>query len=309
MKFKYTIHSVYHIARADFLQRIRSYNFLIALGACIFLIYSFVPALDAGYVMVSLGNYRGLYNSAWIGGMVANCVPFYILIGFYLVNYAVKRDVDTGVGQIIATTRITKGQYLTGKLISNFTVLLLILLVIAAMTIVMFFVRGETNQLELGKLLLPLLLLTVPAMFTLASIALFFDSLTGLNRGMLNIIYFFLWTFLISSSLFSPLFDIFGMNIFIAEIQNSVSTLHQDWDGNFGTGLLIRDSLVSDNIFTWEGMTWTGSILLQRMFWMTASLGLVLLASLGFNRFDTSKTREKQLRKPIIKRGKIIQIN
>jgi len=125
METDYAITSIFHIARADFLQRIRSYYFLIALGVCVFIIYSFVPPVDAGYRMVSLGNYRGFYNSAWIGSMVAMCVPFFALIGFYVVNNAVQRDIDTGVGQIIATTCITKVQYLTGKMISNFTVLLL----------------------------------------------------------------------------------------------------------------------------------------------------------------------------------------
>jgi hypothetical protein len=304
MTHNYTVFSIYHIAKADFLQRIRSYNFLIALGACVFLIYSFVPDLDAGYVMVSLGNYRGFYNSAWIGGMVANCVPFFALIGFYLVNYAVKRDADTGVGQIIATTRITKVQYLTGKLFSNFAVLLLILLVIAVMTIIMFLARGETGQLELGKLLFPLIFLTVPAMFIIASIALFFDALTILNRGMINIIYFFLWTFLISISLLSPLLDVFGISIFMTEIKNTIPIVHQDWNGEFGTGLLLRDSVVNNEVFIWEGMIWSKFILLPRLFWLAASFGLVFLASLGFNRFDASKKNERQRSIPLYSKKK-----
>jgi len=142
METDYACISIFHIAKADFLQRIRSYYFLIAIGVCVFVIYSFVPPVDAGYTMVSLGNYRGFYNSAWIGSMVAMCVPFFALVGFYLVNNSVKRDEDTGVGQIIATTRISKVQYLTGKLFSNFAVLLVMLAVIAVMTVVMFLVRA-----------------------------------------------------------------------------------------------------------------------------------------------------------------------
>ena len=165
MNSEYIFDSICHIVKADFLQRIRSYYFLIAIGVCTFIIYSFVPPIDAGYTMVSLGNYRGFYNSAWIGSMVAMCVPFFVLIGFYLVNNTVQRDIDTGVGQIIATTRISKVQYLSGKLISNFAVLMLMLLVIVFMTVVMFLVRGETSKLELGRLLFPLLILTTPAMF------------------------------------------------------------------------------------------------------------------------------------------------
>jgi len=264
--------------------------------------------MDAGYVMVSLGNYRGYYNSAWIGSMVANCMPFFALIGFYLVNYAVKRDFDTGVGQIIATTRVSKAQYMTGKLMSNYVTLLLILAVITVMTVIMFFMRGETRELELGKLLLPLLLLTAPTMFCVASIALFFDSLTSLNRGMLNIIYFFLWTFLISISLFSPLFDVFGMTTFMNEIKNVLPTVHPDWDSDFGTGILIRDSIASAKVFVWEGMDWSKSILMPRIYWMIASFGLVLLASLRFNRFDIKQTSQRRINSPLINKKKEILI-
>ena len=305
----YTLSSIYNIAYADFLQRVRSYNFLVALGACVFLIYSFVPALDAGYVMVSLGNYRGFYNSAWIGTMVANCVPFFALIGFYLVNYSVKRDVDTGVGQIIATTRITKVQYLSGKLMSNFAVLLTIMIVIAVMTIVMFLFRGETSQLEIGKLLLPLLILTVPGMFITAAIALFFDSLTGLSRGLINIVYFFLWIFLIASSQANPILDVFSMNTSLTEIKNSISATQQDWNGDSGTGILIRDSIANLKIFYWQGMNWTLSILLNRMLWMSLAFGLVLLGSLGFKRFDASINKKRKLRMPLILKKNVAKID
>ena len=305
MSTDYAISSIYHIAKADFLQRIRSYYFLIALGVCVFIIYSFVPPVDAGYTMVSLGNYRGFYNSAWVGSMVAMCVPFFALIGFYVVNNAVKRDIDTGVGQIIATTRITKVQYLTGKLFSNFAVLLLILVVIAGMTIVMFLVRGETSQLELGKLLLPLLILTVPAMFILAALALVFDSLPGKSRGFINIAYFFLWVFLVSGSLTSPVFDVYGGNTGMIDIKNAISATHPDWNGQHGTGILIIDSLGKCKVFTWEGMNWTPWIFLQRFLWITVAFGMVLLASLRFNRFDTVETAARKSRIPVFLMKKV----
>jgi hypothetical protein len=226
------------------------------------------------------------------------CVPFFALIGFYLVNNSVKRDIDTGVGQIVATTRITNIQYLTGKLISNFAVLMVILLVIAAMTIIMFLVRGETNHLEPEKLLMPLLILTVPAMFIIAALALFFDSFTRLSRGFINIAYFFLWIFLVSGSLWSPAADVLGGNTAMIDIKNSISAAHPDWNGRSGTGILIIDSLDQCRVFTWEGMTWTPWIILQRLFWVVAAFGLVLLASLRFNRFDAMETKERKKRNP-----------
>ncbi len=294
MKSKYSVSILYHIAKADFLERSRSYNFLIALGICIFMIYSFVPPLDAGYRIVSLGNYRGFYNSAWIGSMVAMCTPFFALVCFYVVNYSVKRDIDTGVGQIIATTPVTRLQYLTGKFISNFSVLILITLLIAIMTIVMFLFRGETKNPEFVKLLLPLLIFLVPTMFIVSSLALFFESITILSRGSANIIYFFLWVLLVSGSILIPYMDIFGLNAGMNEFKHSIAAVHTDWNGDFGVGIGMWYPHASHKIFTWEGMNFTSSILLSRIYWMAAAFGLVLLSASGFNRFDSSGITERK---------------
>ena len=296
MKTDYGLSSICHIAKADFLQRIRSNWFLIGLGACIFIIYSFVPPLTAGYKIVSLGNYRGFYNSAWIGSMVAMCVPFFTLIGFYVVNNSVKRDIDTGVGQIIATTRVTRFQYLAGKMISNFAVLFLVWFVIVLMTVVMFFVRGETARFEPWKLLAPLVILTLPSMFMVAAFALFFDSLTRFSRGFLNIAWFFTWIFIVSVSLGSPLMDLFGVNTCLVGMKQALSAAHPDWNGDSGTGILITGPVGNAGVFTWEGMKWTSSIILQRILWMALSFGLVVLASRFFNRFDPAGIKPRKSR-------------
>ncbi|MFT4849483.1 MAG: hypothetical protein ACI83B_002027 [Sediminicola sp.] len=291
MSNNYTINSIYHIAKADFLQRVRSNNFLIAIGVCIFLIYSFVPEIGASYSILTLGNYRGFYNSAWIGGMVANCIPFFALIGFYVVNYAVQRDYDTGVGQIIATTRITKIQYLFGKLSSNFAVLFFMLLVIAVMTVVMFYVRGETTHLELDKLLTPLMVLGIPAMFIVSAIAVFMDSINSLGRGAINVLYFFLFVAFVGGSIVNPYLDVFSVSTTMAEISKSLAIIHPDWNGNSASGLIIRELPAQISVFEWEGIHWNLLIMAPHLFFMGNSVILVLLAALGFNRFDTTKIR------------------
>ena len=293
MKINYAIGSIFHIAKADFLQRVRSYYFLIALGVCVFIMYTFIPPLDAGYKILSLGNYRGFYNSAWIGTMVAMCAPFYGLICFYLVNNSVQRDIDTGVGQIISTTRISKLQYLFGKLISNFTVLMIIVLLMAIMTVAMFLFRGETKHVEFGKLLLPLVIFTVPTMFIIAALALFFDSLSGLSRGFINIAFFLLWILMLSKS---SAIDVFGFNSGMTELKRLVYTMHSDWNGGYVVGIGYIGSSNELKVFTLESIILSSSILLNRIFWMAVSFGLVLSGSLVFNRFDTSKIKVRKQR-------------
>jgi hypothetical protein len=71
---------LYHLARADFLERVRRYSFLILVGVTVYLGYLFVPPADASYQSVSLGDARGIYNSAWMGamfGMMISCLRLF----------------------------------------------------------------------------------------------------------------------------------------------------------------------------------------------------------------------------------------
>jgi hypothetical protein len=57
---------LYHLARADFLERVRRYSFLLTLAfaaGLAFLTYS-------GTISLQLDEYRGVYNSAWVGSMM-----------------------------------------------------------------------------------------------------------------------------------------------------------------------------------------------------------------------------------------------
>ncbi len=91
--------SIYFIAKADFLQRVRSYGFLITLGICAFISFSMVSSPGSDMSPLALGSYRGLNNCAWIGCLIAIVCGIYLMLaGFYLVNNSIKRDRDTEVG-------------------------------------------------------------------------------------------------------------------------------------------------------------------------------------------------------------------
>ncbi len=107
------LRALYAIMRAGYWNKVRTYRFLIILGLTIVMGYIFVPAPDANYVTLGWGSsttfYRGVYNSAWIGALVAMLTGMFLtLLGFYVVNDSVKRDEQTRVGQIIATTPLRK---------------------------------------------------------------------------------------------------------------------------------------------------------------------------------------------------------
>ena len=98
---------IYSIIKADYLQRTRSYSFLITLAITIYAAYSFVPPPTASYTTLNVVGYKGIYNSAWVGHVSAMMTTIMLsLYGFFLINGGIKKDVDTGIGQIIATTPI-----------------------------------------------------------------------------------------------------------------------------------------------------------------------------------------------------------
>ena len=59
-----TLRTVLHFMRADFLERTRSYRFMVTLLFIVFFTYFFVPSLDAPLYGSFSMSYRGVYSSA-----------------------------------------------------------------------------------------------------------------------------------------------------------------------------------------------------------------------------------------------------
>ena len=69
-----SVHVIYYLARADFLERVRRYSFLVMLGLAVFLGYQ----TAIGNMALQLGLYRGEFNSAWVGAMMSLIATFFI---------------------------------------------------------------------------------------------------------------------------------------------------------------------------------------------------------------------------------------
>jgi len=183
--------AIFAIARADFLERTRRYSFFLTLLFAVILGYS----AATGKIYIRLGDYRGVYTSAWIGVMVSMVTTCFVsLVGFYIVKNAIDRDRQTGVGEILATTPLSKSSYLLGKFLSNFAVLASMVSILALSAIVMWFFAAEDPRFDLWALVSPFLLLALPAVALTASLALLFESLPVLRGGVGNVIWVFGWS-------------------------------------------------------------------------------------------------------------------
>jgi len=141
---------LYHMVRADFLERVRRYSFLLTLAGALWVAYG--VATEEVWIVVGNG-YRGVYNSAWIGALMAICCSTFLsLAGFYVVKNSVLRDTDTRVGQILAATPMRKDFYTIAKTLSNFAVLACMVGILMIAAVVMQLMHAEAHSFSLWKL-------------------------------------------------------------------------------------------------------------------------------------------------------------
>ena len=286
---------IYHLARADFYERVRRYSFLVMLGLIVFLGYQ----VAIGNMTLTLGQYRGEFNSAWVGAMMSLNATFIIgWVGFFLVKGSVARDRETGVGQIIATTPLTRPLYLLGKWLSNFAVLMAMVAVLALAGIVIQFWKGESAQFNLLVFLAPFIFIVLPLMALVAAFAVLFEAVPFLQGGFGNIVYFvafFMSIPLIMESTSSKyvVFEPTGIGIFENTMSKDVRAIYPDYDGGFNLGPAEEVA----NTFTWTGVNWTSDLILARFAYIGLAVVLTLFASLFFDRFDPSRSKHRRMKK------------
>jgi hypothetical protein len=291
----------YNLVYGDYLQRTRSYAFLITLAVSLYAAYLFVPAQEANYTTLKIGHYVGVNNSAWSGYVTAMMTSVFLSwIGFYLVNSNIKKDIDTGLGMIIAATPITNFQYLLAKALSNFMVLMTITSIIALMSASVFLIRPGTYAFELQHFIVPFLVITLPTLFVVASLAVFAEVLLYRYTILMNTCYFFLFTALLPAQQYIiPALDVMGIRAVTVGMQNLVGQQFQEYDTVIGMGFHVgkKGNLT---YFEFKGLAWTAFLLLTRLLWVSAGFALVYVSGLLFHRFDISSRRKKEKKNGVL---------
>ncbi|MGA2168694.1 MAG: hypothetical protein ABSG62_10820 [Terracidiphilus sp.] len=287
--------ALYQLVRADFLERVRRYSFLLTLAFSVYLGY----AVYAGQITLQLDKYRGVNNSAWLGSVIGLVASFWLtLVGFYIVKNAIQRDRQTRVGQILATTPISKSFYTLSKALSNFAVLGAMVLVLALAALVIQFSQGVDSNIDLFALVSPVLIFGLSAVAVAAALAVLFESLPVLRGGVGNIFYFFLWTALITFSVATlgkgPWFptssgftDFTGIASLMGQMQAQVRALDPQYNGN--VSFSIGGLHPTTETFLWTGLKWTPALLISRGMLFAIAVALALLAALFFDRFDPAR--------------------
>jgi hypothetical protein len=280
---------VHAIARADFLERVRRYSYLITLLFAVYLGY----AAGTGQISIRLGDYRGLYTSAWIGTLVSLVATTFVsLVGFYIVKNAVNHDRRTGVGEILAGTPLTRVTYLLGKFFSNFAVLGSMVLVLALSAVAMQLLAAEDRSFHTWALLSPFLLLALPGLAMTAATALLFETSRFLRGGFGNVLWFFLWGVGIAVPALTklPRLDPSGLWLVYASMIPAARAGIPGYVGSFSFTLADKYVPVAPG-FHWNGIGWTAELVVLRLIWLAIAFALVLCGVFFFDRFDPARSR------------------
>jgi hypothetical protein len=278
--------ALFAIARADFLERVRRYSFLVTLAATAWLGWLVVQ----GHVTLRIGSYAGIVNGPWAGALVAVTISALVsLAGFWVVKNAVQRDRDTRVGEILAATPMSKPLYTIGKFLSNFAVLAAIVAVLAVAAPVLVVLRG--GAMEPGAMLSPFVLIALPSMAVVAALAVLFETFRPLSGGVGNVLWFFLWSAILAVPMAteSPRADMSGLMILQQSMGEAARTVYPDYRSGLSLSIGPDDGNPIRGTFVWNGIEWTAKTVVARLTWFGIAALLALVAALPFDRFDESR--------------------
>jgi uncharacterized membrane protein (DUF485 family) len=277
------MNAVTHLARADFRERVRRFSFLVIVALAVFLGYQVI----SGFFELRLGTYRGLLNAAWIGTLMALTLSFFLsIIGFYVVRGNIQLDRQTGVGQILAASPMSKMAYVTGKVVSNTAVLLLVVGVLTLAALAMLLIHGEDKTLNLYQLLMPFLVFAGPVALLVAAVAILFEAVPVLRQSGGNVIYFFLWLFTIPF--------VGGHLLAFDVVEQGMAVALQAQGADYRGGIVLgATGAAGMQTFLWTGFDWP-VVAVSRLVYVLLSLLVAALAALSFDRFDTIQSRPRR---------------
>ncbi len=280
------------VVRADVLIRLRRPSTAVVFVLLSIIPYMWIPDPSTGRTLINIGGQRALYNSAAIGMATAVLGTMFIgLAGFYVISNAVKRDVISRCGFVIASTTMRGSEYIIGKFAGNVVFLTIFTLGFMATAMAMVLVRGEA-PLEPLVFARQYLLLLPPAIVCVSSLAIVFECTPLLRTKFGDVFYFFLWMGLIGivATLtekgiggWAAYFDVSGLGFLLQQLKTNYQT------NALSIGASSFDAAKPPLIF--PGLQWGWQWVMPRLVSTLWPISLLVIARVFFHRFDPARVR------------------
>jgi hypothetical protein len=276
------------IVRTDFLLRFRRVSTVVVFLLLSAFAYLWVPAPSTGRTLIQINGQRAIYNSGALGLATASLGMIFVgLFGYYVISNAIRRDITSRCGFVIAATPMRSIEYLLGKFCGNLAFLVTFLGGFMLSSMAMLLVRGEA-RLEPLVFVRQYFLLASPAIVLVSATAVFFESVRFLSGKFGDVVYFFLFMTFIGLVAgneasggripWARCFDFSGFGFLISEMQH---TLHTE---SVSIGSSPFDPAKPTIVF--PGLTMTRDWLIPRIVSLILPLTLLPAAALVFHRFD-----------------------
>lgn len=286
------IERVAAIVRADFLIRFRRLSTVIVFLLLSGFAYVWVPAASSGRTLMQINGARVLYNSAAIGMGTSMLASMFIgLFGFYVVSNAIRRDISSRCGYVIASTTMRTGEYILGKFLGNVVFLTTFIAGYMAASMAMLLVRGEA-PLEPLIFMKQYAIVTPSTIVFISAAAIVFESIPWLSGRFGDVFYFFVYAAslgIVASSMehggggVLRFFDFSGFGYLMEQCRETFHT----------TSMSIGASSFNPAKapITIAGLNLAGDAWATRLVSTITPIPLLLLARLFFHRFDPARIR------------------
>lgn len=280
---------ILRLATGDLRERVCRPSYAMTLLASAGLAYLAVPAADGHWTVVDAGGFRGVYDMAYVGAVVALAGALWLALGgFYVVRGSVERDRRTGVGRVLATAPLRGPSYLAGKFLSNVIVLVSMVAVLVGVALVMWWARGEDPAVDPTGLLLPFLVVTLPVMAAVAAAALAFDTVPGLRGGFGNLVWIPVWgAFVFLGNSGDTTFSGIGTRAFATAFGDGSEGTDVEV-GEFSLGFTYVDDPLKP--VPWGGLDLGDGFLADRLALVVGAVAAVALCAVWFRLARTDAT-------------------
>ena len=287
------LHRLAAIVRADFLIRLRRPSTVVVFLLLSAVAYLWIPDPASGRALIQINGQRALYNSAAIGMATALLGTMFIgLAGFYVVSNALRRDVLSRCGYVIASTTMRGSEYIVGKFAGNVVFLSIFMLGFMVTSMAMVLVRGEA-PLEPIVFAKQYLLLVPSSIIFVSATAIFFECTPLLRTKFGDVAYFFFWMFMMGSAVmllekgigarWAAYFDVSGFGFLFIQMK---TIFHTD---QMSIGASTFDA--SKGLIVFPGLSAGAEWLVPRLASAVWPVSMLALARVFFHRFDPARVR------------------
>lgn len=286
------------LLRTELRLRLRRLTTLVALLMVIAISWAMIPDPRDGdtLTLMTIRHARVLYNSSALAlGSAKMAALLFGLAGFYLLRGRVQEDIRTGIGSVIAATRISNRLFLCCRWLGGVAYLLLLTFALLLTIMLLQALRG-VGPIEPSVYLQTYCFALLPVLLLAASCAILFDSWTPLMGKGGDLLYFVLWMlqfplvdhFLASGRVdFSPwmLFDFSGLSLSMLLVSAQLGLPLAAVSKNLGS---FDPSVASIAL---PAALWSVQMMLARCASALVAVLPLLLAMLAFHRYAPDRLK------------------